>query len=439
MRLIAKTLIATATTMNNYKDKTAMVVSHGLFISIAERLARDFGKVYTWMPGREISYPRMAQGMMGHGLNMERVDDVFGPHFNEIDIFIFPDIGFSSLQVYLESVGKRVWGGRNGEELEIYREVCKNLMQEVGLPVQPWKVIKGVQALRDHLIANEDQHVKIDRWRGEFETFFSQNYDLVKPKIDEIANNLGGFQEIAEFIVEDDLPDCVEVGLDCYCIDGNFPSKTLCGIEVKDLGYVAEFKDWDAIPGPIREWNEKMAPYLARYGYRGFLSTEVRIGEDHKPYMIDACCRAGSPPSELYQEFYKNFTDIIWEGAGGVLIDPEPIAKYGVQVILKSNWAENHWQPIDVPAKYADNVKLFNKVVLDGKTYIVPQDEEMREIGSVVAWGNTLQEAIDMADEIGSSLSGYGIKWSMGPIDSAKKEMEALVEMGISPFSPDFK
>jgi hypothetical protein len=63
----------------------------------------------------------------------------------------------------------------------------------------------------------------------------------------------------------------------------------------------------------------------------------------------------------------------------------------------------------------------------------------MREIGSVVAWGDTLQEAIDMADEIGSSLSGYGIKWSMGPIDSAKKEMEALVEMGISPFSPDFK
>ena len=420
---------------NKFADKTVLVVSHGLFLSVAVRLARDFKKVYTWMPGREVSYPKINLGMMGYGMGVERVDNVFGPHFNEIDLFVFPDIGFGELQVYLESIGKRVWGSRNGEELEIYRGVCKRLMEEKGLPVQPWKAISGMAALRAHLEANPEQHVKIDRWRGNFETFFSERYDLVQPKLDEIAHGMGIFQELAEFLVEDDLPDRVEVGLDCYCIDGMFPSSTLCGIEVKDLGYIAEFKKWGDIPEPIRRWNEAMAPILATYGYRGFLSTEVRIGEDHEPYMIDACCRAGSPPSELYQEFYTNFSEIIWEGADGVLVDPVPIGKFGVQVVLKSNWAENHWQPVHVPPKYRDRVKLFNSVEIDGALYVVPQDEEMREIGSVIGWGDTLTEAIEMVDEVGKSISGYGIKWGMGPVEDATEEMQTINDLGLDTFT----
>lgn len=420
--------------MINLKDKTALVISHGLFLSVAVRLARDFKKVYTWMPGQETSYPTINMGMMGHGMGVERVDSVFGPHFDKIDIFIFPDIGFAPLQIYLESIGKRVWGARNGEELEVYREVCKKLMTEVGLPVQPWALIKGMKNLRNHLMEHPDQHVKIDRWRGNFETFFAQNYDLVMPKLDEIAQKMGKFQDLAEFIVEDDLPDRVEIGLDCYCIDGAYPSKTLCGIEVKDLGYVAKFLDWDKIPEPIRMWNEKMAPYLETYGYRGFLSTEVRIGEDHLPYMIDACCRAGSPPSELYQEFYTNFAEIIWEGAGGVLIDPEPAGEFGVQVVLRSDWAKDHWQPVHIPKEYEANLKLFNSVRIDDTLYVVPQDEDMKEIGSVVGWGDTMDEAIEMAKEVGESISGYGIKFNMGPIDSAKHEIEKLEKMNLSPF-----
>lgn len=421
--------------MSSLKGKTCLVVSHGLFMSIAVRLSRDFGKVYTYIPGRETTFPTLNMGMIGHGLPIERVDTIFGPHFDEIDLFVFPDIGFAEIQIYLELIGKRVWGSRNGEELENYREVCKQLMEEVGLPVQPWAKLKGISALREHLKAHKDQHVKIDRWRGNFETFFAESYDLVVPKLDQIAHKMGALQEEAEFIVEDDLPDRVEIGLDCYCIDGQFPTKTLVGIEVKDLGYVAEFMDWQKIPEPIRRWNEKMGPVLQQYGYRGFLSTEVRIGKDLEPYMIDACCRAGSPPSELYQEFYANFSDIIWQGADGKLVEPEPAGKFGVQVVLKSEWAKEHWQPVHVPEQFRNQVKLFNSVQVDGVFYVVPQDEDMAEIGSVVGWGDTLEEACDMACEAGESLSGYGVKFNMGPIDLAKEQVAKLADIGISPFS----
>ena len=420
-----------------YPSKTAMVIVNPLFIEFAVRMARDFGKVYLFTPWVS-TFPKIQQGWVGYGMEgIEKVDDVFGDHFDEVDIFIFGDIYRGDLQVYLESIGKRVWGPRKGEELEIYREVCKEVMARNGLPLQPWKVVKGLANLRAHLKKSKDQHVKIDKWRGNFETFFAENYDLVKPKLDEIATQLGAFQDELEFIVEDHLPDCVEVGVDAYCIDGQFPKHTLCGIEVKDLGYVAEFLEYDKIPEPITRWTTKMAPELAQYGYRGFLSNEIRISEDKKPYMIDACCRLGCPPNELYQEFYTNLAEIIWEGSNGVLVEPKAIAKFGVEIIMKSDWAKTNWQPISFDHKWRKNIKIFNPAMVNGEYYAVPQDEDMAEIGAIVGWGNTLDEAIEMAYEAADTVSGYGIKIPRGSIDEAKGQMDELSEYDVSPFTVD--
>jgi hypothetical protein len=422
---------------DNLKTKTACVVCSPLFISLAERFARDFGKVYLHVPYSG-SFPSMNQGLVGTGIpGVTKVDSIFGPHFREVDLWIFPDIGHAALQIYLEGIGKRVWGPRNGEELEQYREVCKKLMEQEGLPVAPWKIVTGMTALRAHLKSHKDQHVKINKWRGLTETWFAQNVEAVSAKLDDLQNDLGAFKETCEFIVEDDLPDKVEVGTDVYCIDGNYPTSTLIGIEVKDLGYCAEFVRWDSIPEPLRRWNDVMAPHLARYGYRGFLSCEIRVGEDHVPYQIDACCRAGSPPSELYQEFYLNISEIIWEGSGGVLVDPEPAAKFGAQVVLKSSWANGHTQPVKFPEKFARNIKLFDYVIVGGEKFVLPLDKDVTEIGAVVGWGDTMDEAFAMVKEAGESIEGYGIKFSMGPVEKAVEDMNKLAEIGLPVFSLD--
>jgi hypothetical protein len=421
----------------NLSSKTVMVVCSPLFISFSERLTRDFGRVLLYVPTSG-TFVTMNQGLVGTGIpGVEKVDSIFGPHFEETDLFVFPDIGHAELQVQLEKMGKRVWGGRRGEELEQYREVCKKLMEKVGLPVAPWRIIKGMTALRAHLKTHKDQHIKINVYRGLTETFFAPNPDAVSAKLDDLQNEFGAFKETCPFIVEDDLPDCVEVGTDVYCIDGAYPSKTLVGIEVKDCGYCAEFVEWEAIPEPIRRWNELMAPDLARYGYRGFLSTEIRIGEDKVPYQIDACCRAGSPPSELYQEFYLNLSEIIWEGAAGNLVDPEPAAKFGAQIVLTSSWANGHLQPISFPEKYARNIKLFDYVVVDGKRFVLPLDEDTTAIGAVIGWGDTMDAALDMVREAGEAIEGYGIKFAVGPAEQAVEEMRKLDELGVSPFKID--
>jgi hypothetical protein len=49
----------------------------------------------------------------------------------------------------------------------------------------------------------------------------------------------------------------------------------------------------------------------------------VRCTKDGKAYLIDPCCRAGSPPNELYQLMISNLADVIWYGAEGLVIEPE--------------------------------------------------------------------------------------------------------------------
>lgn len=427
--------------MSDLKKEVAFVICSPLFVSLAERLARDFGKVYLHVPYAG-SFPTMNQGLIGSGIpGVERVNSIFGPHFEEVTIFIFPDIGHAALQIQLEEMGKRVWGPRNGEELEQHREVCKKLMEREGLPVAPWAEVVGMKALRAHLAAHPDQHIKINQWRGLTETFFAPSLEAVESKLADLENDLGpAWSDQCLFIVEDDLPDRVEIGTDVFTIDGLLPSKTLIGIEVKDLGYCAEFVKWADIPEPLRRWNETMAPYFASYGYRGFLSCEIRVGEDHVPYQIDACCRAGSPPSELYQEFYLNLAEIIWEGAGGVLVDPVPAAKFGAQIVLKSTWANGHQQPVNFPEKYARNIKLFDYIVKDdGRRYVLPLEKDVTEIGAVVGWGDTMEEALAMVKEAGEAIEGFGIKFNIGPAEKAVEEMGKINELGLPVFSLESK
>jgi len=422
--------------MSNYSDKCVMVISHGLFAHVAERLTRDFGRVLLYIPWNSNSFPTSNVGELGYGVpGVERVDSIFGKHFEDVDLFVFADIYFSAEQVYLESIGKRVWGSRNGEELEIYRETCKEVMADLGLPLNPWKKVKGVKALREYLKANPCQYVKFDKWRGNFETFRSESYDLSEVKIDEIAHNMGAFQHVAEFICEDELPDCVEIGTDLFTIDGQLPSQTLLGIEVKDLGYVGEFKQWASIPEPVRRWNEAMSPIFAKYGYRGWLSNEIRITKDLEPYMIDATCRMPSPPGELCSEFYTNYADILWHGADGVLVDPEPAAKFGMEIIIKSDWAKENWQPVQYDEKFAKQIKLFNPMIIEGKRYVVPQDEDMAEIGAVVGFGDTLEAAQEHLMAAANSIEGFGIKVPKGTIDDAKEEMQKLADFGLPVFT----
>lgn len=403
-------------------NKTVLVCEGGLFQSVAHRLAREYKRVLYFRPWTSsFSHPNDLH--IGEGYpDIERVESIWD-HIDEVDTFCFPDVYFTPEQMYLRSIGKPVWGAGRGEELEMLRGETKELMEEIGLPVTPWERIAGMNALRKFIQKNEGWHVKVSVVRGLTESFHAATYDLLKPKLDSIEHELWGRAEIQEFIVEQGIPDALEIGYDGYSIDGKFPKTAVYGVEIKDCGYVAQVKPYDSIPKECRFVNEKLSPVMKDYGYRGFFSTEIRVGKDKKPYLIDVTARAASPAGECYQELYENLGEIVEAGAHGVLVDPKTSAKFAAQAILTSSFAEENWLPVNVPDKIRNNVKLYHSAMVDDQQFIIPTDCDMTEIGSVVATGNTLDEAIKKVSEYAGIIEAFGLKCKTDSLEEAKTEL----------------
>ena len=219
-----------------------------------------------------------------------------------------------------------------------------------------------------------------------------------------------------------------------FVIDGKYPSKILAGIEIKDKSYLAMFKDYKDVPKEVTEFNTYIQPHLKDYGSRGFFSTEIRVGKDKKPYMTDFCSRNGSPPNELYQAMWDNLAEIVWYGADGILVDPKSKYKFGAEVILHSSWADKNWQPITFPKEIRQYVKLRNACKIKNEYYVIPQAIGLPEIGAVIGFGNTKEEAIEHAKENARQVDGYYIECYEDSLDSAEEELKKTEDLGINLF-----
>jgi hypothetical protein len=412
-------------------EATVCVCDCGLFVSIARRLAREFKRVLYFSPW-VTAFPTSNSMLIGDGFDdIERINRPWD-RIDEVDLWVFPDVYFADWQNMLVRLGKRVWGARNGELLELYRDESKQLLKELGLPVAPYEVIEGMEALRAYLRDHEDVWVKVSCVRGDFETFHSENYDLSEPKLDEIEYKLGAKKFVAEFIVEDNIPDAVEVGYDGFTVDGDYPAFAFMGYEIKDLGYIGSTGLYSELPEPVKFVNRKLSPWFDKQQYRGFMSTELRITKDGTPYLIDPCARAGSPPSEVYQELYDNWGEIIWSGAGGDLVEPVPTAKYAVQAMIHSAWADKNWQAVEFPDEVARYVKLRNHTRIRGKDYCVPQAVGLPEIGAVIGLGDTLLEAVEHLRINAEQVKGYFLEIKLDSIGEAVEQMRKGEEYGLS-------
>lgn len=410
-----------------------LYVDRGLFAESAIRMAKDCKKVYYHVPNDSDPFPLFNGSMIGYGMEgIEVVDSVFGPHFEECDLVVFPDCGMAELQIHIESLGKKVWGSRGGSDLELDRPYAKELLKSVGLPVGKHQIIKGVKTLRGYLKENKDQYVKISRFRGSTESFFSRTYKDVEPHLDEMEFKLGPLKDVVIFDVEDSLPDRCEVGSDSWCVDGKMPQNHLAGIELKDAAFGGVIRNVKDLPEPLTKVDEAIAPLLKRFGYRGPYSTEVRIGKDQIPYLIDFTARLPNPPGFLQTLMFNNYSQIIWEGANGNCIEPEYDHAYGVQIQIKSSWSDQeHWQPIAFDPKFRSQIKIVNPCKINGQFFCVPLRFGIAECGSVVGTGDSIQAAIKSAKAAADTLEGYMLKVDDNVLDDALKACEEAKELGV--------
>jgi hypothetical protein len=412
--------------MMNFRDKSVLVMDKGMFSSLAELLVPHFGSVGYFCDWQS-SFPDGTNLIIGSGLpGVDRVKYLWKQTKEnpktvlDYDLIVFADCWDGDLQEYLRSLGKRVWGSGMMASLELARWATKDQLKEIGLPVNESAQIHGMDNLRVYLKENQNVHVKISTLRGITETFASENYDIVKGKLDDLEARYEGLMEIIFFIVEKDIPDAHEAGYDGYCIDGEFPDNAFYGAEIKNKAYFGKLLDYDELPDQVKKVNTELSYVMD--GYRQFWSTELR-----DEYLIDTTCRHATPAGETYCHAYENLAEILWHGAEGKLVHGESLAQYVAQIVFCSEWAEEHPILIQFPENIRPFVKLYNHCILNGKDWVLPDNQRAKEVGNVIALANTPAEAVKLCKERAEQVKGFMLYSNADDLDRAVKELDTML------------
>lgn len=373
---------------------TVCVVDHGLGIPVAQRLARKgFGRVLYCCPNPE-GFPTINRCIIGYDMEgIEKVES-FWRVKKDIDCFCFPDIGMGDIQLELESQGFPVWGSRDGDSLEIYRQKFHKVLDRLGLEVAKFEPIKGLNRLREYLKDKEDKYLKISQFRGSMETHHWRSWDLDEGWLDCLAVKMGPAKELVTFLVFDAIDTPLEIGGDTYGIDGKWPMKMLHGDECKDHSYLGVVTEREEMPEKIQDVLDAFGPELGKYRYRNQWSMEVRILDD-KGYFIDPCCRIGLPSTLSQLMTWGNFPEIVWAGAHGELVEPEPTAKYAAEAIITTKSERDEWPLLRLPKELQEWTGFANCFQIDGKICFPADESKGHEVGWLGATGNSIPEVLD--------------------------------------------
>ena len=420
--------------MVDLSKKVVRIFGYGLFEGfMAMRLAEKFKRVELYTPWKG-SYPVPAKNLIGVGLpGVVKVDNFFAD-IDSVDLFCFFDVGDGDIQENLRKQGKRVFGTGTADVLEYDRVGFKKTLKSVGLPVGPYKVVVGIKALEEELKKPESKGkwVKVSTYRGICETFKTNGYKYTMTKLDAMAAKLGAYRDQQEFIIEDSIPG-TEPGDDRFYSNGEPLQIATYGFENKDKSYVCKAMDINDMPDPIKQVSKALAPVYKEHNVCGMMSSEVRISDDGKPYFIDCCSRAGSPPSELISELYENFAEIVWAVAGGERITPKPVAKYAAEVLLKSEMAPTDWVPLDFNEKDLKVLKLRNLCKIGNQYYYIPQDG-CTILGGAIGFGDTLEEAQNNALANAQLLDCEECHYAMDAFAETAGELQKAKDYGLGEF-----
>lgn len=419
--------------MQKPEDVTVLVWDTGGYTYVAEALAPYFKKVYYWSEWRD---PRPYYYKRFVGTGLPGVSRVKNPWFviNDVDLVVMPDVGFGGETEFLrKDYGKMVWGTGLGEVLELDRIELLKTQENMGLATPDYRIIRGVQNLREFLMAHDDVWVKINTFRGDLETFHNVTYSVSRPLLDVFLNRVSGIQEEVDFIVNFPIDNAVEIGYDGSCIDGAYSDTALWGIETKDKAYFAQVVPYKQIPDALQYVNEVFAPIFQGLGVRGFYSNEVRQQSAKKFILTDPCMRAGQPPAESYMQAFSNWAEHILAGAQGEVVDFEPSCDYVAQIMLYSDFfSSNRWLAVSFPEEFRARVALHGHVIQNDVDYCVSFEPDNPIFGAVVGTGPTLERAVAECLKVAEAIQATELEIDKTAFDNINKSIVELERHGIS-------
>lgn len=411
---------------NDLPDRTFCVFDHfGLFIGLAQRLAESGARVLYQTPVDR--YDRLNEAIVGEGFEGVEWIEEFWSEKNKIDCFVFPDIRHEGLQNELRSQGLPVWGSHSGMDLEQKRNFFLKKLGELGLDVAPHQTIIGITNLTLFLKEKEDIWIKVSKWRGTWETSHWRNWSMDAGNLDLWAVKFGGMKEKVQFICFPKIETDLEIGADTYCVDGQWPSMMLHGIEIKDAAYFSAVTPREEMPEQITPILEAFSPYLKEAGYRNQWSMEVRVTDEHN-YFIDATTRGGLPSTSTFLSA-KNIPEIIYHGSRGEFVEIDYGFKFSAECMVKSKAPSDAWSTVELEPETRKNF-LPQQCCGDGEKILYPPLDHDNNLGWLRSTGNTPTEVLEKMNEMADSLPD-GLDAKVEDLAAAIREVETEQKAGI--------
>ena len=422
--------------MKELSELTVAIIDAGTFIPLAEMFGRVVKRCGYYSPWEQ-EYLCLERCVIGDGMkHFERVDEYLDPaFFNEVDLWLFPDIGFGGFQRYLRSLGKLVWGSFGASDLELYRTRFLRALKDCGLAVVPSVTVRGVSALAEHLKGASDKWVKINRYRDNMETWHHLDWLHSQRKLEELAFTFGPLKEHVVFVVQDAVNDAVEVGYDGWLVTGpdgqaQFPPASFQGYERKNELYLGSRLDYDKLPQPVLDVNERFGEALAEYGYRNFWATEIRVKEG-QAFFIDPTARMAGMTMEHLLTTCTNLPQVIVAGAQGEVLAPEFSHEFAAEATL--HYTEQSeaggWKTFSVPETIAGQVKLYRCCDCDGAYQFPPHKSD--ELGVICGEGDSIEESIEKLNENFEHLADEPVRIEAAGFAELLEEIQKAEDEGI--------
>lgn len=169
--------------------------------------------------------------------------------------------------------------------------------------------------------------------------------------------------------------------------------------------------------------------YISEVAYSGMVydvtvpNGTIYVRRKGKP-LWTSNCRFPEPPSSLQRFMVANFAEIMWESANGRIVEPEYVAKIGVELVLKSAWGAEH--PLAVQVGRPDRVTLHGHCVIEGQDF-ASSPAELEEFGAACGMGSTLEEAMADAIDAAEGVKGFQVSYEA----SALEELTETIAKGI--------
>jgi hypothetical protein len=261
------------------------------------------------------------------------------------------------------------------------------------------------------------------------ETHHHVNWWLSEGWWTRLNHQLGPMGRSIIFVVKKAINDAVESGIDDICIDGQFAPIAGYGYESKDRAYLGRVVPRADLPPSLSAIHDALSPFLKKFECRSMVQSEMRVTADGTAYLLDVALRQGSPPSEALYQLYDNWPEMLYAGAGGEVIAPEPLAQFYAELILKSDVAERDFLALRFPEESRPFIKLHGHAIIDDVDYAPSLG--MNIVGAAVGIGDTRDDAIGQAIDVAKSIEAEGLTFDVSAFDQLRESIAEGTGRGI--------